>query len=46
MHFENFIITRSFKIAKLNIEKKKKKQIKFSKLVGLSEKGKQTFFFF
>ena len=47
MYFETFILTISFKNANLNIKKKKKKkQPKFSKILGRSEKGKQTSFFF
>ena len=45
MHFENFMLPTLFKNAKLNIKKKKKKkQPKFSEILGLSEKGKQIFF--
>ena len=43
MYFETFIFTILFKNAKLNIKKKKKKkQPKFSQILGRSEKGKQT----
>ena len=52
MYFETFILTILFKNAKLNIKKKikqtnkqTKKQSKFSKILGRSEKGKQTSFF-
>ena len=45
MYFETFILTILFKNAKLNI-KKKKKQPKFSTILGQSEKGKQTLFIF
>ena len=58
MYFETFILTILFKNAKLNIKNKKqnktkqktnkqtKKQPKFSKILGRSEKAKQTSFFF
>ena len=49
MYFETFILTILFKNAKLNKgkkEKRKKKQPKFSKILGQSEKDKQTSFFF
>ena len=46
MHFENFILTILFKNAKLNSKKKEKKNKPiFSKILGRSEKGKQTSFF-
>ena len=44
MHFENYCFNNLFIKAKLNI-KKKKKQPKFSKIFGWSEKGKRTSFF-
>ena len=46
MHFDHFILTILFKNAKSNIKKKKKKrQPKFSKILGQLEKGKQNIFF-
>ena len=39
MYFETFMLTIVFKNAKLNVEKKK-----VSKILGWSEKGKQTSF--
>ena len=46
MYSDTFILTILVKNAKLNIKKKKKKkQPKFSKILGRSEKGKQTSFF-
>ena len=53
MYFETFILTTLFKNAKLNIKNKqtknkqtnKQKQNKFSKILGQSEKGKQTYLF-
>ena len=52
MYFETFILTNLFKNAKSKTttttatkkKKKKKKHPKFSKILGRSEKGKQTFF--
>ena len=44
MYFETFTLTILFKNAKLNI-KKKKKQPKFSKILGRSEKSKQASIF-
>ena len=44
MCFETFTLTILFKNAKLNIKRGKKKQPKFFKILGRSEKGKQTFF--
>ena len=43
MHFEKFMLTILFKNAKLNIKRKEKP--KFFKILGRSEKGKQTSFF-
>ena len=45
MRFEKSILTILFKNAKLRIKKKKKKQLKFSQILGWLEKGKQTFSF-
>ena len=45
MYFDTFIWTILFKNAKMNIKKKKKKQPKFSKILGQSEKGKWISFF-
>ena len=42
MYFETFILITLFQNAKLNI---KKKQPKFSQILGRLEKGKQTSFF-
>ena len=53
MYFETLILTILFKYAKLNIQKKNKnknknkkiKLPKIAKILGRSEKGKQTSFF-
>ena len=44
MHFEKFVLTILFKKSKIEYQKKKK-QPKFSKIVGWLEKDKQTSFF-
>ena len=44
VHFEILTLTILFKNAKLNKYILKKKQHKFSTILGWSEKGKQTFF--
>ena len=44
--FWHFILTFLFENAKLTIKKKKKSRASFSDILGRSEKGKQTSFFF